>query len=210
MSQEAKILTGIGIATLVIVVAAAFMFGGNASSSKPTVTISSTQQKLLIKNDSHKKEVKGTKVTLVEFGDFECPACGAAYPIVTQLLNDYKGKITFVFRNYPLPVHPNAPIAAEAAEAQGMFFEMYDALYTNQKDWGESTKPMDYFMKYAKNIGLDENKFKNDVESKKFASKIQADVTDGNALNVSATPTFYLNGQQIVGGLPYDQFKAKV
>lgn len=213
MSQEAKILIGIGVVTLAIVIGAAFMFGGASTPDKANPKISSAQEKILIRPDSHVEAVKGAKVTLVEFGDFECPACGAAYPVVTQILDNYKGKITFVFRNFPLSMHPNAPIAAEAAEAagaQGKFFDMYNALYQNQGDWGEQKDPKPYLQKYAKVLGLNMDQFNSDINSNKYASKIQQDMNDGNALNVSATPTFFLNGEQITGGLPYDQFKVKI
>jgi len=212
MSQEAKILTGIGILTLIVVVAAAFFFGGNSSSSKPQ-TLSANQARLVVRSTSHQTGPKNAKVTLVEFGDFECPACGAAYPIVTQLLQNYKGKINYVFREYPLPIHQNADLAANAAEAagaQGKFFEMYNLLYSNQNTWGESNNAMDYFVKYAQELHLDVNKFKNDVQSKKYESVIQKDIADGNALGVQATPTFYINNQVQVGGLSYDDFSAKI
>jgi len=215
MTQEAKILAGIGIATLVIVVGAAFMFGGSSSpdKAKPVEKISQDQAKALVRKDSHVQEAKGAKVTLVEFGDFQCPACGASYPVITQLLSTYKGKITFVFRQYPLPMHQNAQSAAEAAEAagtQGKFFEMYDALYQNQADWGEAKNPMEFYEKYAKIIGLNGEQFANEVKAKKYEAKIQGDINDGNIVAVTATPTFFLNGEKITGGLPYDQFKAKV
>src|SRR3954466_8312 len=132
MSQEAKVLIGVGVATLLIVVGAAFFLGGSSSPDKATPTISQDQAKMLVRPDSHIMKATNAKVTIVEFGDFQCPACGASYPIISQLLTQYKGKVNFVFRNFPLQMHPNAPIAAEAAEAagaQGKFFEMYDALY---------------------------------------------------------------------------------
>src|SRR5215469_11763593 len=133
MSNEVKIIGGIGIITLVLVVGAAMMFGGSSSSSsQQNQPIKNTSA--LIHSDSH--EINNhSKVTLVEFGDFQCPACGAEYPIITQLLDTYKGKINFVFRNFPLSQHQNAQQAAETAEAagaQGKFFDMYNMLYTNQ------------------------------------------------------------------------------
>jgi protein-disulfide isomerase len=210
MSNEAKILTGIGIITVAIVIVAALFLGGKPSPAQQMQAVTKDQMKILVRPDSHEIKSPGAKVTLVEFGDFECPACGASYPIVTQLLQDYKGKINFVFRNYPLDVHPNSHTAAEAAEAagaQGKFFEMYNALYSNQKDWGETNKAMDYFTKYAQNIGLDVNKFKNDVNSKKYASIIEKDQEDGNQLGINATPTFFINGKMHAGGLPYADFK---
>lgn len=213
MTQEAKILTGIGIVTLVIVVAAAFFFGGKTTPEKEKV-VASDKMDQLVRADSHTKGTKGAKVTIVEFGDFQCPACGSAYPTVAQIVEDYKGKVTFVFRQYPLPVHQNAKVAALAAEAAGAqdkFFEMYEKLFENQKAWSESKKPVDeYFVKYAKEIGLDVDQFKKDVEQKKYEKKIQQDITDANAIGVSATPTFYINGEEQVGGLPYDEFKKKI
>lgn len=213
MNNEVKALIGIGIVTLVIVMAAAFFVGGSSTPNKQAPKLTDEQMKLLIKQDSHIQGTKDAKVTLVEFGDFQCPACGASYPIITQLLNNYSGKVNFVFRNFPLAIHKNAQSAAEAAEAagaQGKFFEMYDALYQNQADWGESNKAMDFYIKYAQTIGLDVEKFKTDVTSNKYDSKIQNDINDGNALGVNATPTFFLNGEKISGGLPYDQFKTKI
>jgi len=212
MNQEAKVLTGIGLVTLLIVVGAVFFFGGK-SQTKEAEKVTPDKAKLLVRKDSHKIESKGAKVTITEFGDFQCPACGAAYPVVEKILQDYKGKVTFVFRQYPLPVHENAHTAAEAAEAagaQGKFFDMYNALYSNQKDWGESKNAMDYFKKYADAMGLDMDKFVSDVEGKKYAAKIQADQNDGDAVGITATPTFFINDEMIVGGLPYDQFKEKL
>lgn len=215
MTNETKVLLGVAVATIVIVISAAFMFGGSSSPDKNAQgqKISADQAKVLTRADSHKSGAKDAKVTLVEFGDFQCPACGASYPIVTQILTDYKGKITFVFRNFPLSMHQNSHISAEAVEAagaQGKFFEMYDALYQNQKDWGEDKNPMQFFQKYAKMIGLDVDQFTNDVKADKYKNKIQQDLNDGNTLGISATPTFFLNGEKITGGLPYDQFKTKI
>lgn len=210
MSNEAKILTGISIVTIGIVIGAALFFGGKSTADKPTPPV---DQKILIHEDSHKISATGAKVTIVEFGDFQCPACGAAYPIVTQVLNEYKGKVNFVFRNYPLNIHQNAEAAAEAAEAAGAqnkFFEMYDKLYANQTTWGESNKAMDYFITYAKELKLDVDKFKKDVESKKYNNKIQQDISDGNTAGVNSTPTFYINGVRQVGVLPFNEFKAKI
>jgi len=211
MSNEVKIIAGISVVTLVLVVGAAFLFGGNSSTaSQNAKPISNTNA--LVHPDSH--EVNNhSKVTLVEFGDFQCPACGAEYPIISQLLQNYGTKINFVFRNFPLPQHQNAQQAAEVAEAagaQGKFFEMYNMLYTNQSSWGETNNASKYFEQYAKALRLDMNKFDSDVKSNKYQAKIQKDVNDGYAVGVNATPTFYLNGVAIQGGLPYNDFKAKI
>jgi protein-disulfide isomerase len=213
MSTEAKTLIGIGVATLAIVVGATFLVGGKTSPAAETKTLTEEQSKRLIREDSYIKGPKDAKVTIVEFGDFQCPACAAVHPIVNQLLSEYKDSVKFVYREFPLTVHQNAKIAAYAAEAageQGKFYDMYDALFQNQTDWETSKNPLELFEGYAKIIGLDVEKFKSDVESKKYEEKIQRDISDGNGVGVQATPTFFLNGEEIRGGLPYNEFKAKI
>jgi protein-disulfide isomerase len=213
MSTEAKTLIGIGVATLAIVVGATFLVGGKTSPAAETKKLTEDQTKKLVREDSYVKGSKDAKVTIVEFGDFQCPACGAVHPIIGQLLTEYKDKVKFVYREYPLALHKNAGPAAQAAEAagaQGKFYDMYDALFQNQKEWENSKNPMEQFEVYAKIIGLDVEKFKNDVESKKYEEKIQRDISDGNGVGVQATPTFFINGEEIRGGLPYDEFKAKI
>jgi protein-disulfide isomerase len=210
MSTETKILTGISIATVAIVVGAALMLGGKSTPEKPEAPVDA---KLLIREDSYRMGPKDAKVTVVEFGDYQCPACGAAHPIVQQLTREYKDKIVFVFREYPLTMHQHAKMAAEAAEAagaQGKYFEMHDLLYDNQKDWGESPKAKEKIMGYAESLKLDMDKFKSDVEGNKYEKRIQQDVSDGTSAGVDATPTFFINGVRQSGGLPYDEFKKKI
>ncbi len=210
MSTETKMLGGIGLATILIVVAGAIFMGGSATPDKPTPP---ADQKLLVKGDSQKITAPDAKVTLVEFGDFQCPACGASHPIVKQLLNEYEDKITFVFRHFPLPMHKNAMRAASTAEAAGAqkkFFEMHDLLFENQAEWAEEDNPEELFEKYAQELKLDIDKFNEDLKSKKYEDKIKADQADGNAAGVNSTPTFFINGKVQAGGLPYDQFKAKI
>ena len=213
MSNEVKVLIGIAVVTILIVVGAAFLVGGKPSPTQETTKLSQDQMQKLIAKDSYVKGSKDAKVTLVEFGDFQCPACGAAHPTVTLLLKDYSKDIKFVYRQFPLSMHQHANIAShasEAAGAQGKFYEMYDALFQNQKEWENSKNPMENFEKYAANIGLDVEQFKKDVENKTFEEKIQQGITDGNAVGVQATPTFFLNGEKFSGRLSYDEFKTKI
>jgi protein-disulfide isomerase len=211
ISNEVKIIIGISVITLVLVIGAAFLFGGNSATS-PQSTAPIKNANVLVHPDSATIN-NHSKVTLVEFGDFECPACGAEYPVVTQILQNYKGKINYVFRNFPLPQHANAPEAAEAAEAakaQGNFFGMFNLLYENQNTWGDVSDPTSYFMTYAKALHLNLKQFESDVKSKKYAKVIQQDVNDGYAAGVNATPTFYLNGVPMVGVLPYSDFQTAI
>jgi protein-disulfide isomerase len=211
MSNEVKIIIGISILTIVLVVGAALLFGGAAQTTpgngQPIKNTSVLIRKTSPEINNH------SKVTLVEFGDFECPACGEEYPVVTQILKNYKGKINYVFRNFPLPQHANAPEAAEAAEAakaQGNFFGMFNLLYQNQNSWADASDPTSYFVSYAKALHLNIKQFESDVKNKKYANVIQQDVNDGYAVSVNATPTFFLNGVPMVGVLPYSDFQTAI
>ena len=142
------------------------------------------------------------KVQMVEFGDYQCPACGAAYPMVKQITDEYASNpnFDFVFRNFPLPQHPNAPEAAEAAEAagaQGQYWQMHDMLYAGQADWVDLADPTAIFVGYATKLGLNVTTFKTALATNQYASAIAADQSDGNQLGVDATPTLYVNGTQL-------------
>ena len=148
------------------------------------------------------------KVTLVEFLDFQCPACASYYSNVTkQLEQDYQGRITFATRNFPLEMHPLANTAAQAAEAaakQGKYNEMYHALYDNFERWavdGQNTnsdrnRAVDLFEEFAGNAALDRDRFRADMASAEVQAAIDRDVADGRALAVSSTPTLFLNGKK--------------
>lgn len=156
------------------------------------------------------------KVSLIEYGDFECPACGEYEPLVQQLVSAYGSRILFVFRNFPLyQIHPDAGISAQAAEAaglQGKYWQMHDLLYKNQTVWttvGPSTVVQQYFNGYATSLGLNINKFDQDIQGARVAAKIQADVNGGNAAQIDHTPTFFINLKQIPNPTSYSDF-AKV
>jgi protein-disulfide isomerase len=149
--------------------------------------------------------------TLVEYGDFQCPACGLYFPIVEETYQALgPEKVRMVFRNFPLPQHGNAIPAAKAAEAaaiQNKYWEMYELLYKNQKDWENSTDPNAVFTGYAKNLGLDLVKFNADYSSDAVAAKIDTDYKGGVKAGINATPTFFINGQKITSPANVDEFK---
>jgi len=140
-------------------------------------------------------------VTLVEWGDFQCPGCGAMFPVVEQLRTKYAGEVTFQFSHYPLvEIHQNALIAARAAEAasmQGKFWEMHDKLFQNQQVWSSNTSPNTLFEEYAKQIGLDVEKFKSDQKSEQVNNIVQADRKEAQKKGFKGTPTFVLDGKEI-------------
>lgn len=149
-----------------------------------------------------------SKVILVEYGDFQCPGCGDAYPIVKQVTAQYKDQLGFIFRNFPLPtLHPNALAAATTAEAanlQGKYWQMHDALYQNQDSWNQLTGSdrTNYFVNLATSLGLDGNKLLavlngNSDDSVRANKKINYDIALGKKEGVQGTPTFYLNGKEV-------------
>lgn len=155
------------------------------------------------------------KVVLIEYGDFQCPACLNAYPTLKELKEQYKDKLTFVFRNLPLTnVHPNALAAATAAEAaglQGKFYEMHDALYEQQSLWRDKdvNQRGAAFEQIAASIGLDAAKYKEDLGSPAVTEKINRDRSTAGQIGANSTPTFLLNGQKL-SEIPAEELKTKV
>ncbi len=150
-------------------------------------------------------------VTLVEYGDFQCPACAYYHPLIEQLITSNSSTtLRFVFRHFPLTNHANAMPAAQSAEAagkQGKFWEMYSMIYENQKAWESSTTAKNIFIGYAKELGLDEAKFMADYESDETKNKISNDHRGGLKAGVNSTPTFFVNGKKINNPQSYDEFK---
>jgi protein-disulfide isomerase len=148
--------------------------------------------------DPERDHIRGrvdAPVTLVEYGDFECPYCGHAAPIVGKLLDHLPDELRYVFRHLPLnDVHPNAQLAAEAAEAagaQGAFWDMHDRLLGNQDDLA----PSDLY-RHAADLGLDLNRFNDDLRHRRHAPRVAEDVQSADSSGVSGTPTFFINGRR--------------
>ena len=137
-------------------------------------------------------------VTLVEYGDYQCPYCGRAYPIVKRAQRALGNELRFVFRNFPLAeAHPHARLAAQAAEAagaQGKFWEMHDTLFENQ----DALEAED-IMGYAESLGLDTARFARDLEAETFAKRVRDDFRSGVKSGVNGTPTFFMNGARYDG-----------
>ncbi len=144
-----------------------------------------------------------SKVMFVEYGDFQCPGCGAAFAPVKAVTEKYKNQIAFVFRNFPLAsIHPNARAAAATAEAaglQGKYWEMHDKLYEGQNTWGSlsSNERTNFFASYAQELGLNVDRFKTDLASQEVNKKINFDQAVGKKVGVNSTPTFFLNGKKM-------------
>ena len=150
---------------------------------------------------------KNAPVTIVEWSDFQCPFCGRVEPTLKQVLDQYPGKVRIVWKNQPLPFHPNAMPAAEAAMAayeQGneKFWTFHDKFFENQTQLSPA-----FYETTAKDAGVDVSKWKSSVEGHHAQSSIQADMAAGSALGANGTPTFFINGHKLVGAMPFDSFK---
>ena len=144
-------------------------------------------------------------VTIIEFSDYQCPFCGRAESTVDEVMKHYGNKVRLVYRDFPLPMHPQARPASEAAScanAQGKFWEYHATLFANQTALGE-----DQLKEYAKNVGLDAAKFDQCLKDKPFKAAIDKDVADGEKVGVNGTPAFFINGRMLSGALPFDKFK---
>jgi protein-disulfide isomerase len=139
-------------------------------------------------------------VTVEEFADFQCPSCGAKHPVMHQIQGIFGSRIKFIFRNFPLPMHDkayDAAVAAEAAGMQGKFWDMHNLLYTNQQTWSSDPNYKATFKGYAEKIGLDVEKWENDMAGMSPKSRISADMDRGKALNLNSTPSLFINGKPV-------------
>lgn len=154
---------------------------------------------------------KDAKVVLMEYSDFQCPACKSYYPIIRQLVTEFGGEIAFVYRHFPLTsIHPNAEFAARAAEAagkQGKFWEMHDLLFEKQGEWASSNDIVKIFADYAILLTLDKEKFDTDWRSKEIKNLVSAQRVHAVKSGLSGTPSFFLNGEQIQNPASLDEFR---
>jgi protein-disulfide isomerase len=206
MSREAKVLIAILVVVLGGMIALFVTAGGpQASTAKPV------DESQLIKDNTH--TTGNGAVKIVEFGDFQCPACGATYPELQRVKQDFGSDITFAFRHFPLQQHANAEISAEASEAahaQGKFWEMHNQLYEHQADWESLSNPVDKFAEYAQAIGVaDIERFKRETSGGVYKDRVASDLGDGNTLGVNSTPTIYVNGVKAANG-SYDTLKKMI
>ncbi|MFE0251279.1 DsbA family protein [Streptomyces sp. NPDC059010] len=167
---------------------------------------------MAVRDNSHRLTTpKKSELTVVEFLDFECEGCGAFYPVVEKLREEYGDRVTFVARYFPMPGHRNGELAARTAQAaahQGKFEEMYSKLFTTQKEWGEAQESkQDVFRDYAKQLGLDMAQFDTALADPRVAERVRTDQRDGLGLGVQGTPTFFMDGEMIQTPGSYAAFK---
>ena len=200
--KNVPLLLGTLAVTILMIVGVAFMFSGDsADTAGHPVTADET---LLVGESTNVREATDSAaVTVVEFSDFQCPACKATEPLVQKLLSEHGDDIRFVYRHYPLiSIHPNAQPAslfAEAAALQGAFWEAHDVLFDTQTEWSairDSQTLRETFLGYAEGWDIDLEKLAADMESSAVVEAVQRDIQDGNTIGISGTPTFFVNGVQ--------------
>jgi diadenylate cyclase len=157
----------------------------------------------------HARGPEDAPVTLVKYGDYECPYCGRAHPVLKEVQERAKERVRFVFRHFPLDsVHPRARRAAQAAEAaaaQGRFWEMHDLLYESQGELGDED-----LVRYAAELGLDLRRFEEDLATERYARRIEEDRLGGDHAGVNGTPAFFVNGVRYTGRVSLDELLAAV
>jgi protein-disulfide isomerase len=172
------------------------------------VQVSLRPPRVEVAADGPSKGAAAAPVTIVEFSDFECPFCSRAEETVTQVMKAYDGKVRVVFRDYPLPFHPHAQKAAEAAhcaEDQGKFWQMHEKLFANQKALEPAA-----LKGYAKDIGLDQAKFDKCLDSGEKTAAVETNRKAGEKVGVTGTPAFFVNGYLLSGAQPFEEFKSLI
>lgn len=197
MTTETKVLGTIFILTVVL------LFGGIFFLSRGSSTSTPASNGPVLQIDYSKGQKIGSdsaKVKLVEFSDLQCPACFAAESFVKRIREAYPQEVLVIYRHFPLPQHSHgreAAYLAESAGEAGKFWQMHDKLFETQAQWSALTDATPFFLDLAKQLGLDENKVKQEISTDIFKAKIDAEVADGNRLGVNSTPSFFLNGRKL-------------
>jgi len=190
------------------------VFGLWKLSQQSTTTSLTSSDILQVQDNDWTKGNINSSVILIEYLDFECEACGAYYPLVKRLSEEYSDDVLFVSRYFPLSGHKNgmtAALAVEAAGKQGKYWEMHDILFEKQRIWGEQSTPNPIiFERYAEQLGLDMEQFRQDVKSREVKNRVIKDRDLAFKLGVNATPTFFINGEKIQNPRGYEIFKVLI
>lgn len=195
MSGDSKFFLGVVAAAILVI--GGIIFFSSESSTPQNVTADQLDETV-----GHKLGPDTATVKIVEFGDFQCPACAAAAVDFEKAQANNGDSVQIIFRHFPLPNHQNGvngSLAAEAAGAQNKFWPMLDLLYANQKSWENLDNPLNTYANFAKELELDVEKFKKDYASSETKKIVEADRDYGLALKVDSTPTFYINKVKFTG-----------
>lgn len=199
--KNVPLLFGTILGTIVLIIGIAYFFSSPTTTTEEgTVAVDQAQ---LVADATNSFGPEDAQVTVVEFADFQCPSCKAAQPMLNTLKEEYSDSVRVVFRHFPLDsIHPNARLASQAAQAaaaEGKFWEYHDLLYENQTEWSAITSKnelLDTFGNYAAELEIDKASFLEKIESQEVAQQVATDSQLANELQLTGTPTFFVNGQQ--------------
>ena len=194
-----KLLIATILGTLIIILGSAWALS-KLTSSPADSTMEVPMETLMTPGAPVKGASESARFTLVEFSDFQCPACASARPQVMALLAQYPDDLRLVYRHFPLTIHPNADEAAKAAEAAarfGKFWEMHDALFLSQKDWERDNDPLSFFVGLAQKFDISEQDFILTYESQAISARVNEDANLATQLKLQFTPSFFLNGKLV-------------
>jgi protein-disulfide isomerase len=198
--QNLKLLFAVIGGTLLLILGASWFFSWQTQSTleKAEQTV---EENRLVPADAHVRGAsESAQFTIVEFSDFQCPACMSVSSSVKSLVEEYKDTTRLVYRHFPLnSIHKNAYSAAKASEAAGdeKFWEMHDRLFATQDEWKNLSDPTEFYVGLAKELGLDEAAFRESLKSDGVAGIVNRDLQLATELSIAATPTFYLNGKKM-------------
>ena len=194
--RNKRLWTGGIIAVLALLVISFFV-----SRSGDPIDESSFAGLEVVELTAHEKGNSESDIRLIEYSDFQCPACKSAAPAVAELVDTFSDQFVLEYRHFPLrSIHPNAQLAAQAAEAaakQGKFWEMHDKLFEMQDEWAQSFNPERFFRTYAEELGLNVDRFRFDLESDEVKDRVNAQYNEAQDLALPGTPSFVFNGEQI-------------
>lgn len=197
--KNIPLLLGTIIGTVALIVVVAFVFSKPQAGTEAKVVDAAK----LVEGATNTTGKADATITVVEFSDFQCPSCKAAQPLVQQLKSEYADSVKFVYRHFPLDsIHPNARLAAQASEAaatEGKFWEFHDLLFAKQEEWADiidKKELLEKFSEYAAQLDIDKVSFLERIESQEAVAKVNAEADLGKSVEVQATPTFFVNGQE--------------
>jgi protein-disulfide isomerase len=210
MSAMPKFMKPVIVIILAVAVAAGAAVFLSRQPDESVAAANSARGPADIKGGIHFRGPENAEVTLVEFGDYQCPSCGAYHPFVKEILNRYPKQVRLEFHHFPLiSIHPNSLAASKAAEAageQGHYWEMHDALFEYQNQWATQPDPKPIFAAIANRIGINGTILVQAMDNPRLQERILADVQQGDKVGIQAVPTFFIKGQQVSMKLSIDDF----
>ena len=210
MSQNLKLSVALVLGAVLVAVS---LIAASGSDEEPVSAAADTGS-VLAEDSRLLSESDDGKVEIVEFLDFECEACLAFYPTLERIREEYGDQITIAIRYFPIPSHRNAQIAAQTVEAaaqQGALEDMYMRMYETQTEWGESQDSKEaLFVSFARDLGLDMERFERDLKSAETIERVQSDQEAGVSLGVQGTPTVFFNGEMLPGMPTYEDLTSRI